>query len=392
MLSNQQALEILDFCKSQKKEMVDFLKQIVTINSYSWNKSGAEKCINILDAKLASLGFTTSSIHHTDVGDTLIARNKASSQTTNEKQILLCGHVDTVFPEELGFLGFENDGTKICGPGVIDMKGGLVAAIWAVEALQHIDAASTLPITVVINADEEIGSPFSTATIQAEAARSLFAYVFECSGLDGQVVTSRKGKLGYSIHCTGNARHAGSSVQTKASAILELAQKVIDLEALNDPANSISANIGLIQGGSSPNTVPHSSTAALDIRFSRIEDCANLEDQVKRITKKKYNAAVKTEIIINSRRAPMPPTEAIINLYTILSQCGKQLGCPVISENRGGVSDANTINAMGVPVLDGLGPSGDKDHTTDEFMLLESLPQRTALAAAGIASTWNTLK
>ena len=190
---------------------------------------------------------------HDSVGDTLLARSPACCSTSEGGRILFCGHMDTVFPESLGFDCFEagtKEGSEIIrGPGVIDMKGGLVVALFALRELRRQGVLDRLPVTFVLNADEEVGSPHSTPVIAAEARQSAFALVFECAGLNGETVTARKGRRGMRLTCHGRAGHVGQAGRDKPSAILELARKIIALEGVNAPERGLTVNVGVVQGG-----------------------------------------------------------------------------------------------------------------------------------------------
>lgn len=371
-------------CNDMMPCMIELLEEVVRINSYTWNKKGADAVSSIFSRELQALGFSVEHIPHSEVGDTLVALSPAALTAPAQKRILLCGHLDTVFPPEMGFDCFEEWDGQLRGPGVIDMKGGLVAAIYALEAIQHLNSLESLPISFVINTDEEVGSPFSTAIIQREAAKSALAFVFECCGLEGQVVTARKGKHGFRIQCTGKAGHVGQAGLAKPSAILELAHKIIAVEALNAPDRGLTCNVGCITGGTTPNTIPENAVAEVDCRFVTESDARFVDASIDHIVSQVTTPGVACSLETTGKRPPMEASEGGLRLFSALQHIGDTLGVPVKQERRGGVSDANTIAAMGIPVLDGLGPSGDQDHSTREYMVISSLPQRTTLAAAGI--------
>lgn len=378
-LSQDLVTYIQNFCASNQSNMLRLLEKAVCINSYTWNKKGAESVAALFEAELGDLGMHIDKHKHRQVGDTLVARTQAAVQK-DHKCLLYCGHLDTVFPPEMNFSCFEQYSDHIRGPGVIDMKGGLVAAVYALKALQAMDLLHTMPVTFVINADEEVGSPFSTPVIELEAAKSAVAFVFECSGLAGEAVVSRKGKLGCTVTCTGRAGHVGQADSQKPSAIAALAHTIIELEKLNAPERSITCNVGTISGGTSPNTVPETAEAAVDCRCATLEDLALLEKNIQEIVKASPIPGVVIRAEIKSKRSPMAQSPASQKLFSVVAQCAHTLELPFSAETRGGVSDANTIAALNVPVLDGLGPSGDCDHSSREYMLTHSLHQRSALA------------
>ncbi len=371
--------------------MLAMLERVVRINSHTPNKAGSDAVGRIFEAELQTLGFVVERVPHTDVGDTLVARSPAAV-APGAGQLLLCGHMDTVFPQSLGFDCFERfkhqGQDAVRGPGVIDMKGGLVVALFAIRALSASGDLEGLPLCFVLNADEEIGSPHSRASILTEARRSACALVFECAGLKGEAVTARKGKRGLRLICQGRAGHVGQAETGKPSAILELAHKIVALEARNAPKRGISVNVGRIEGGTGANTVPESAEALVDCRFVTADDGAALAAACGKIVRESMVPGVRCRLEELGGRPPMEPGPAARELYEIVRVTGEELGLKVPEERRGGVSDANDLAAAGVPVLDGLGPVGDRDHSSEEYMLVESLFTRTRLAAAAMVKAW----
>lgn len=371
--------------------MLALLERVVRINSHTPNKAGSDAVGRIFEAELQALGFEVERVPHTDVGDTLVARSPAAA-APRAGQLLLCGHMDTVFPQSLGFdcfERFEQQGQDaVRGPGVIDMKGGLVVALFAIQALRDSGCLEGLPLCFVLNADEEIGSPRSHAPILAEVRRSACALVFECAGHGGEVVTARKGKRGLRLTCQGRAGHVGQAGAAKPSAILELAHKIVALEACNAPKRGVSVNVGRIEGGTGGNTVPELAEAHVDCRFVTEADGAALAAACNKIVEQSMVFGVRCRLEELGGRPPMETGEGTRELFELVRTAGQELGLVLLEERRGGVSDANDIAAAGVPVLDGLGPVGDRDHSTEEYVLVESLFARTGLAAAAMAKAW----
>lgn len=387
MIDTSLARELREYCEAQRPRMLELLERVVRINSHTWNKQGSDAVADVFAGELEARGLEVQRVAHREVGDTLVARTPAAVRP-EAGQILFCGHMDTVFPEEMGFSCFERQGGTIRGPGVIDMKGGLVAALFAIEALQKAGVFDSIPLIFLLNADEEVGSPHSTPLIQEQARHSSFAFVFECSGLQGQVVTARKGRHGFTLTCAGRAGHVGQAGADKPSAILELAHKIIAIESLNALERGLTCNVGRVGGGTGPNTVPESATAEVDCRFVSREDAEAVRHAVEDVAARQTVPGVHTHLETVGQRPPMEAAQGNRALFAILRELGQRMDVAVLEEARGGVSDANTIADLGVPVLDGLGPSGDRDHSSDEYMLADSLPQRTALAAAGALACW----
>jgi glutamate carboxypeptidase len=296
--------------------------------------------------------------------------------------------MDTVFPPDTAFNFYKEDERHSYGPGVIDMKGGLVVALYALKALDAAGQLSEIPITLICNADEEIGSGSSGALIRDAARKSAFAFVMECGGLDGAVVTGRKGNLSAKIDITGQAGHAAFADQGKSSAILELAHKIIALEALNDPDSGVTVNVGLIKGGIGANTVPAQASARIDMRFLTPADGALLEKRLNHIVAQPCLPGTGSSCRIMSRRPPMPECERNKDLFRYVQSTAADLGQSIRAEFRYGVSDANLIADENIPVIDGLGPIGANDHSADEYMVKSSLLARTTLLACAIPACW----
>jgi len=297
--------------------------------------------------------------------------------------------MDTVFPKDTDFNFFREDSTKCYGPGVIDMKGGLVAGIFAFKALDALGLLKKIPITFIFNSDEEIGSPSSRELIKAEALKSSFGFVLECGGLEGEVVTGRKGNLSIQLDVFGKAGHAAFAGQDKASAILELAYQTIAFEALNDFEKGITVNVGKVMGGVGPNTVPEHAFARIDFRFVEQQDYDFLKEKISEIAAKPKTPHTSASFEIVSQRPPMEQSEGNRLLFQTVKGVADKLDFPLQEEFRNGVSDANIIAEQGIPVLDGLGPAGAHDHSKDEYMIKESLLQRATLLACSIVECWH---
>mgnify|MGYP002398120041 CR=1 FL=1 len=380
---------VLAFLAEREQEQFALLEELVLIQSSSWNKVGVDAVGARLSEFLQGLGLNREVVAESDIGNQLIFRSAAWN--IDRPGLLLVGHMDTVFPADTDFNWYRDDGVRVYGPGVIDMKGGLVVAVWALAALAHIGLLDRIPLTLICNSDEEIGSPASSLLVQTEAERSLLGLVFECGGLAGELVTGRKGKGGYLLKVHGRAGHAAFAGVDKASAILELSHKIIALERLNDPERQLVVNVGTVHGGIGPNTVADFATAEIDTRYLRLEDAELTAAKIEEITVKSTIKDTRGELELTGGRLPMEQSDTNHRLYRIIEQEATRLGIPCAEELRSGVSDANTIAATGIPVVDGLGPIGGCDHSDREYMIRESLPQRSQLAALAIIRCWQSL-
>lgn len=375
--------QITAYINDHKEQMLTMLEEMVCIQSGSKNKPGVDNVADYIQAHMSSLGFACERCVEKESGDNLVVRSFQFDP--EKKQILLIGHMDTVFPRETKFNFFKQDNEKCFGPGVADMKGGLVVAIFALKALQKTGILNQIPVSFIFNSDEEVGSPSSRPLIRKEAKKSKAAFVFEAGGLNGEVVTGRKGNFSARVKIEGQAGHAAFAGKDKASAILELAHKTIQIEQLNAPDRGVSANVGTITGGIGPNTVAQHASAKLDFRFPTSQDFADLKARAASIIEQTVLPGTQSSIQIVSQRPPMPQTKANQDLYLQMKNTADRLDIHIIDELRQGVSDANIVADEGIPVLDGLGPIGAKDHSEDEYIITQSLFDRAILFASFLA-------
>lgn len=377
---------IITFLKAYNRDMFGLLEKMVLIQSGSTNKEGVDALGRFIKSTFQSNNVSCQVIEQDKYGNHLVVRSLCKGQF--DTQILLVGHMDTVFPKDTGFNWYREEKTRCYGPGVIDMKGGLAAGIFALKALDNEKFLTQIPITFIFNSDEEIGSPSSKALVQQEAKKSIFAFVLETGGRNGEIVTGRKGNLSLELKIKGRAGHAAFAGKDKASAIVELAHKIIEFESLNNPHGGISVNVGRVNGGIGPNTVPEHASARIDFRFLKSPDKAYLEKKIAEITQKQNIQNTHSHFVILSGRPPMPVSEKNKKLFQAVQKTAKSIGLSVDEEFRAGVSDANLIAGENTPVVDGLGPIGAMDHSEDEYMIKESLLQRSALLANAIIECW----
>jgi len=376
---------IKKYLVEHESEMFSLLEQLVNINSYSGNKAGVNRVVDVLETTLKEMGFSTRRHANDTSGDNLVAENPARATGGGP---LFVGHMDTVFPQEMGFDTFRHEGDTIYGPGVTDMKAGLVIGIYAAKALAAA-GYNEIPMAFAFNSDEEIGSPYSRELIVEEAKKSSFCFVMEGSGMGGEVVTGRKGRIVFNLEVKGKAEHAGHCPFPKPSAIVEIAHKITALEALNNPNEGTSLNIGLIEGGVGPNTVAASAKARVETRIVNSEISDRVWSAIEEIAATPTLEGTSCFIEVLTSRPPMVTNDTILDLYSVVEKTAEELGMEVRPVFRGGGSDANTVSQAGIPVLDGMGPSGAKFHTTDEYMIADSMVKQALLTAV---STVNAFK
>ena len=378
--------DIESFLISKEPDMFAFLEKLITIQSGSHNKVGIDRTAGTIAQAFQGLDVSTETVEQQLQGNNLVVRS--SAQPSADKQVLLVGHMDTVFPEDTDFNWYNADNDKSYGPGVIDMKGGLVAGIYALKALDKSGLLKHIPVTFVFNSDEEIGSRSSIDLIQKEANSSAFSFVLEAGGLENEIVTGRKGNLTIELHIEGRAGHAAFATKDKPSAILEMAHKIIEFESLNDFDKGITINVGKIDGGIGSNTIPEFSNAQVDFRFVDPSDLKRLEEKVSDIANRVVVQGTKCRVDFITGRPPMQQSPGNRKLFEITAGIANRMGYPVKEQFRFGVSDANFIADLNVPVIDGLGPIGARDHSRDEYMIKDSLLQRTLLLACSIIECW----
>ncbi|RQD57682.1 MAG: M20 family peptidase [Desulfonatronovibrio sp. MSAO_Bac4] len=369
--------KIKNLVSTLEQDMFDLLKRLVLIQSGTHNKGGVDEMAQVLRDVLEDIPMQAEIIPMKECGDMVLARNTLALK---QKSILLAGHMDTVFPKDTSFNFYREDEERAFGPGVMDMKGGLVVGVTALKVLSLLGVLDKIPITVFFNSEEEIGSPYSRKNIEELAAQSMEAYVLEGGGLGSEVVVGRKGKIGFDLLIAGRAGHAGCAGVDKPSAVLEAAHKIIALEGLNKPPD-ILVNAGLVQGGMGPNSIAEKASLGVDVRFVNPEDEELILEKIRSITEKCITPGTRAELVMKSSRPPMKTNSKIEEIYHKAFKAAEAAGVPIGKEVRGGVSDANFITALGIPVLDGMGPCGDLDHSDQEYIIKKSMGQRVELLA-----------
>jgi glutamate carboxypeptidase len=371
---------ILSFIEAHADEQARFLIDLCHQNSYTYHKKGADRAAEMIIRRLEGALPYHSVTKMDAVGDFHLLRN-----STKEKSIYLVGHLDTVFPPGHPFQQCRFEGDILHGPGTCDMKGGLAVILYAIKALEEAGLLSKLKVSLVLNSDEEIGSPYSRALFQEERPKAIACLVAECAGPNGEVVVSRNGKMGGRIDCFGQGLHVGSADQSKSSAILELAHKIIQLESLNGILPGVTLNAGKIEGGLGPSTVPSEAHCFFDVRWVEEEHREILIKRIREEFSRPFQPGCRTEMEITNWRPSMPLHPGTEEIFRMMKEAAKPLGQNLPSEHRRGTSDANFFGSAGVPTLDGLGPVGEKDHTPGEFIKVSTLKERTALLAVFLA-------
>jgi glutamate carboxypeptidase len=368
--------KVLKLIQELENEQLEFLIALCEQNSYTYHKRGSDRVSGMVCEKLGGVFPVHRVMHQEEVGDLHILKTNQRG-----KRVYLLGHTDTVFPPDHPFQTCWKEGEWLCGPGTADMKGGLSVMVYALLALKKAGNIELPPMTMILGADEEIGSAFSRMTYEQESKKALLCIVGECAGQNGEIVLSRNGKAGGRMETVGLDSHVGAAIQEKASAILEIAHKVIAFESLNGVFPGVRANVGRIEGGLGPGTIPARASFLFDLRWQKEEHFARLLEKVQKIASVRNHPLCTSQVTILNHRPAMSPEKKTDKFVSLLRRIAEELGQEVSSEHRQGTSDGNFFGANGVPTLDGSGPIGINDHTPRERILVSSLKARTTLLA-----------
>lgn len=369
---------ILAHVREQDALLVSLLRDLVVAESPSAEPAVHETARHVFMSALMELDFSVIEVGSGDGPRHVYARPSLRERGSGSQ--LVVGHYDTVWP--VGTIAerpFEVDGNIIRGPGVFDMKGGLVQLVLALKALRELDLSTELTPVIFVNADEEIGSRTSTRFIRLLAQHSERAYVLEPAlGEEGSLKTERKGIGRFTITVHGKAAHAGLDPAGGASAILELSHVIQKLFALNDPDKGISINVGTVDGGVQPNVIAPHSSAVADVRVPTIADGEHIENLIHGIEAE--TAGVRLHIEGKIGRPSMEPTARNEALWRQAKSAASELGLDLTRARVGGGSDGNTTSQY-TATLDGLGPVGHGAHATHEFLYIDKTLERAALLA-----------
>jgi glutamate carboxypeptidase len=375
-MTDAKVRQILDYAQAQRGGMVELLQRLVLAESPSDNPAAVSQVLALLTDELQRLGMAVHRFRGRVSAGTLYARPRARA---NGRPVqLLVGHCDTVWPVgTVARMPVRVDGQSVCGPGVLDMKGGLVQMLYALRTVRELGLRPPVDGVVVINSDEEIGSPDSTVLIRRLARLAARAFILEPAfGRDGKLKTARKASGGFTVTVTGRAAHAGVNPEEGASAILEMSHQVQKLFALNDPARGITVNVGTIDGGLRANVVAAEVRASVDVRVRTREDAAAVEAAIRGLHPVNPQTTVLVEGAVT--QAPMEPSPRNQALWRLARDFGRRLGLEIDQAAVGGASDGNTTSQY-TPTLDGLGAVGDGAHAAHEQARIPQMVERCAL-------------
>jgi glutamate carboxypeptidase len=372
----------------QAKPLEQALAELVEVNSFTENVEGGRKVASMLEELFEIDGLQSRRVTSTKFADHLVV-SSAWTSMGGHAPIALVGHLDTVFPPGL-FEGYRRDGDLARGPGVLDMKGGLVVVAWALKALEQAGMLQTLPgLRLVIVADEEVGSPEGQQVIKSAIEGAQGALVFEAGRKNDLVITRRKGTGAVTVTAHGKAAHAGNAHKEGANALWALAKLVDRAQGLTDYDRGVTVNVGKVTGGTSKNTVPDRAEALIDLRFETRADGEALVAALRKAAEECAASVQGTRIEIEGgiARLPLERTEASTLLMERYGAAARAAGLGSGEAGLiGGGSDASTAHAMGIAAIDGLGPRGIGFHTKDEQIEVATLVQKAQALARFLVS------
>lgn len=380
---NAPDIQLRTWLEAQLEPYLEDLAVLVNRDSGTSYKKGVDGVIDWLEARSKALGAVVERRPVQIYGDMLLARWKGKGKG----RILLSGHADTVYPVGTALKRqmqrATNDSNHLLGPGVADMKSGLLAGLYAVAALRALNLDQWEEVGMIINSEEEIGSPVSSHWLTELAKTYDAALILEAGRPNGNIVTGRKGGGYWRFSVTGRAAHAGVEPEKGANAIIQIAHLALALEAINGTIPGATLVIGTITGGEAPNMVPPHAEITADGRALDPEALNALDQAIQATLAATEESIPGTHTTLKGgiQQGAMARTKETLRLFALAKESAQAQGFTIDEQVSGGMSDGNYLAAGGIPVLDGLGPVGGNDHSPDEYLRLESIIPRTAMLA-----------
>ena len=370
---------ITSWLASQKEPMLALLGDLVSIDSGSYDRAGVEAVGERLVRFLSEQGLVTEREPHETFAPAIHV--KLDETRANEKPIVLMGHRDTVFPKgEVERRPFRIENGRAYGPGVVDMKGGLVVNAFVLAAFKRFGGAPA-PLAGLITADEEIGSPSSRPVIERVARHARCVLNSEPGRPSGNIVTGRKGGVFMRVEVLGKAAHSGGNFEKGISAIGELAHKIVAMHGLTDLTRGITVNVGVVKGGQSVNTTAPQAEGLIDLRYIKPADRAGALAALQAIVDRATVPGTRAALEIKGEFLPLTATPVTEELFATYRAAAADAGLSVEGEFSGGCADSGFTAAVGCPTLCAVGPVGGNAHTPEEYLEIESLvPRAQALA------------
>ena len=371
---------LLAFARSKQSEIVALIRELVECESPSDHPPSVDRFVELLRSKLDGAKIRTFSGgrfgRHLRAEFTLPGPRKR-----RDGWILALGHSDTVWPlGTLAQMPFREKSGRLWGPGVLDMKSGIVFFLFALRALRELDIPVARKVVLQVNSDEEVGSESSRPLTEDAARHSSAVLVLEPgTGLAGKIKTARKGVGAYRVTVHGRASHAGVDFENGASAVLELARQIDRIAGFTNLQRGLTVNPGVIAGGTRSNVVAAEAWVEVDMRIARLKDAPALDKKFHSL--RPIDKRCSVQVTGGMNRPPMERTSAIGKLFEMARGCAQELGVKLEESSTGGGSDGNFTAALGVPTLDGLGGVGEGAHAVNESILINRIADRTALLA-----------
>ena len=352
------------------------LRPLINIDCGTLTVDGIDVVATLMAQKYLDLGWNVKRIDCGIAGTGLEVRNKPQADHID---VMLIGHMDTVFPVGTAAARpMTHDDERAYGPGVSDMKSGLLSVVYALRDLDP-TALDALSICVCMNPDEEIGSLHSETWLKSVAINAKHVLVAEAARADGSLVKARKGMARYRLSFHGKAAHAGNEPQNGRSAITEMAHWILAINAMTDFESGTTLNAGVVSGGEGANIVPDFAEVVVDVRFWDNDEYAAVDAQIRTLTETPFIDGVTITVEREAHKPSMVPSPQTEVLMAQVEAVGKELGIDITWQAVGGGSDANLTAVLGIPTLDGLGPIGAGFHSEDEWLDLASIEPRIRL-------------
>jgi glutamate carboxypeptidase len=361
--------------KENEAEIYADFEKLVNVNSFSSNLDGIKEALNVLVEIAAKKDIKLEKIYSSKRARPHLMWGK----NIEKDYFAFIGHFDTVHSPESDFNRYVDDGKVIKGPGTNDMKSGLIVAINALDILKKLYPNRDLPIKILFNSDEEIGSTDSQEIIESQFKKAKAGFVFEPGRSNGEIVTRRKGIATLDVEVIGKPAHSGVAPWDGINSLLAACEIVQKLEKLNDYDNGIIVGCNQLNSGVARNVVPSYSKIAVDIRFELMSQKDALFSKIEAILNEKNSLGAEIKYSLHLNRPPLEMNEESVLLSKLYIDTSVKLGYDCKEISTGGGSDGNFLSAMGIPVLDGLGAVGDFSHTKKEYTKKDSLLYRTKI-------------
>ncbi|HRH46923.1 MAG TPA: M20 family metallopeptidase, partial [Pyrinomonadaceae bacterium] len=361
-------MNIAEYFQNKEAEIIEKIRQIVEIESPSYDEAGSREVVDWIENEARNINSISSidRIYREGYGEHLLIR--VFSEIPNpQSPIFILGHTDTVHPRGANQKNPTRiEGDKFYGCGIFDMKANVILMLEILRAFDELGLKPSRPIIILLSCDEEVGSDTGRELVEAEAKKSAYCLVCEPSA-NGKVKTGRKGTGWYELRTHGIPAHAGLEPEKGASAILEISRQIQQIHMLNDLEKGTTINVCTINGGTTSNVIPENAAAEIDVRFTSMEEANRIQNEIRNLNS--FDERVSLELLGEINRPPMERTEDVIRLFEKAKSIADSMDYEFGETQVGGASDGNFVGALGIPVLDGLGITGNGAHTNNEYIL-----------------------